>query len=817
MSTLPYSPQTLEPEVQALWERNHSFEAKVDKSRPKYFCLSMFPYPSGALHMGHVRNYTIGDALARFARMQGKNVLHPIGWDAFGLPAENAAIQNKVPPSVWTKQNIAHMRKQFKSLGFSFDWSREIATCDPEYYRWEQWLFLKMFEKGLVYRKEAQVNWDPVDQTVLANEQVIDGRGWRSGALVERRTIFQWFLKITAYAEELLADLESLEGWPEQVRTMQTHWIGRSEGALCHFQVALPDNPSLTIYSTRIDTLMGVTYLAIAPEHPLVAQSSEPGLQAFLEKCTARKVSEAEQALGKTGHPTGLFAIHPLTEQKIPIWIGNYVMMAYGTGAVMGVPAHDERDYAFATRYELPIQPVIRPEASSSCDPSLLPFTEEGILYHSGAFDGLSSEEARTQIGEWLTYHQRGKRHTQYRLHDWGISRQRYWGTPIPMLYCAHCGILPVPLNDLPVVLPEDLIPKLGASPLATCADFYKTTCPQCHREARRETDTFDTFVESSWYYLRFTCPLEHHAILNDEVHYWAPVDQYIGGIEHAVLHLLYARFIHKVLRDCHQIDSNEPFLRLLTQGMVLKDGSKMSKSKGNTVDPQVFIDRYGADTVRLFMLFAAPPEQSLEWSDQGVEGGYRFLKRLWRITMEIAQNSSTPLAPFPPTLTLSQKALRRQTHMTIQKVTEDFQDRHLFNTAIAATMSLLNQVAQYPIDVPEDRLVVQEALEAIIRLLAPLTPHITEVLWQALGHTTLLIDTPWPLVDESALQCDTYVMAVQINGKVRTELTVPSLATSTQIEALALQNEVVLRYTQDKTIQKCIVVPKKIVNIVIS
>lgn len=816
-----YHPQEIEAQVQAHWEKHQSFVVKEDASKQKFYCLSMLPYPSGHLHVGHVRNYTIGDVIARCARMQGKNVLHPIGWDAFGLPAENAALKHKVPPAQWTYANIDHMRNQLKQLGFCFDWSREIATCDPEYYRWEQWFFIQMFKKGLVYKKEAVVNWDPVDHTVLANEQVIDGRGWRSGALVERRLIPQWYLKITDYAEELLQSLDNLPGWPEQVKTMQRNWIGRSTGVTFQFTVEHPEVPPLEVYTTRIDTLMGITYLAVAPQHPLaeIAVKSQPELQAFIDACKNIKVAEADFAtIEKEGKPTGIYALHPITQERLPVWVCNYVLMEYGTGAVMAVPAHDQRDYEFAHKYNLPVKAVIRPASESAPDISTQAFTESGVLFHSGPFDNLSSQEALEKIAAFLEDKQLGKRQVNYRLRDWGVSRQRYWGAPIPMIICEHCGTVPVPEKDLPVILPQNVTLDGPGSVLAQMPEFYAVDCPKCKQKARRETDTFDTFIESSWYYLRYCCPTQDQKIVDEKADYWAPVDQYVGGIEHAVLHLLYARFFHKVFRDLKLVHSDEPFTNLLTQGMVLKDGSKMSKSKGNTVDPKTLIDQYGADTLRLFIMFASPPEQSLEWSDAGVEGAFRFLKRLWRLTTtHIAQYDIPVVKQEPPALNSQQKDLRRQLHETIQKVTDDLQRRHTFNTAIAAIMELLNTLSTYVGESTEDKILKQEAFEAIILMLSPIVPHITQVLWQSLGHLTLVMDAPWPQCDPHALERDAINIVVQINGKVRANISVPVNATEAMIQQAALEHETIVRHQEGKTIRKIIVVGQKLVNIVMN
>jgi leucyl-tRNA synthetase len=814
-----YHPQEIEAQTQAYWESNHSFTVKEDPKKEKFYCLSMFPYPSGHLHVGHVRNYTLGDVIARFWRMQNKNVLHPIGWDAFGLPAENAALERQVPPSNWTYDNIAHMRSQLKSLGFCFDWTREIATCSPEYYRWEQWLFIKMYEKGLVYKKDSVVNWDPVDNTVLANEQVINGRGWRSDALVERRSIPQWFLKITAYAEELLKDLDKLPGWPEQVKTMQRNWIGRSEGVNFKFQVAdLPCDP-IEVYTTRIDTIMGVTYLAIAPLHPLskIAVEKNPELQTFIDECRNIKVAEADLAtLEKQGRATGLYALHPVTQERIPVWIGNYVLMDYCTGAVMAVPAHDQRDYEFAKKYNLPIKAVIKPDAHTPPDISKEAYTLPGILFNSGKYDHIPSPEALSVIAKDLENQKIGQRQVHYRLRDWGVSRQRYWGTPIPMIECPGCGTVPVAEKDLPVKLPVGVTPEGSSSLLTKMPEFYETTCPKCGQKAKRETDTFDTFMESSWYYLRYACVDQNQKMYDERVNYWNPVDQYIGGIEHAILHLLYSRFLHKVQRDLGLVKSDEPFTNLLTQGMVLKDGSKMSKSKKNTVDPQTLIESYGADTVRLFIMFASPPEQSLEWSDAGVEGAYRFLKRLWRlIALHINEYGVVKLGK-PSALNDGQKALRRHIHETVQKVTDDMKRRYTFNTAIAAIMELVNAVSSHEVKDDADKQLKQEAFEAVVIMLAPIVPHITHHLWHELGHEGAIMDAMWPQVDESALVRDTVSIVVQVNGKVRANVDIPISATKELIETTALNHENIVRFIDGKPVKKVIVVGQKLVNIVV-
>ncbi|HHJ13180.1 MAG TPA: leucine--tRNA ligase [Gammaproteobacteria bacterium] len=812
-----YNPLEIEQAVQQRWEAEDTFRAREDDPREKFYCLSMFPYPSGKLHMGHVRNYTIGDVISRYQRMQGRNVLQPMGWDAFGLPAENAAIQHKVPPAQWTLDNIAYMRGQLKRLGFGYDWSRELATCDPSYYRWEQWFFIRLFEKGLVYRKTAVVNWDPVDQTVLANEQVIDGKGWRSGAPVERREIPQWFLKITDYAQELLDDLDHLDGWPEQVRTMQRNWIGRSEGVEMAFGVVGRDQP-LEIYTTRPDTLMGVTYVAVAAEHPLVKEAAgdNPALADFVEACSRVKVAEADMAtLEKKGVDTGLRAIHPVTGEQVPVWAANFVLMEYGSGAVMAVPAHDQRDWDFARQYGLPIRPVIRPADAQTVDVGEGAFTEKGVLFDSGPFDGLDSQSAFDAIADWLEREGKGRRRVNFRLRDWGVSRQRYWGCPIPMIDCPSCGPVPVPDEELPVELPRDRVLEGAGSPLKTDPAFFQTDCPRCGGEARRETDTFDTFFESSWYYARYACPDADQAMLDERAHHWLPVDQYVGGIEHAVLHLLYARFFNKLLRDLGLVRCDEPFTRLLTQGMVNKDGSKMSKSKGNTVDPQALIDRYGADTVRLFMMFAAPPEQSLEWSDSGVEGASRFLHRLWKA---VHRHVSAGPAPGldPAGLDEAQKAFRRKLHETIHKVGDDVGRRYTFNTAIAANMELLNEVGRFEDRSDTGRALMQEALEAVVLMLSPIVPHIAQALWEALGHAGAVVDCAWPRADEAALARERVELIVQVNGKLRGRIQVPVEADQDSVVQAALAEPNVRRFTEGKTLRKQIVVPGRLVNLVV-
>lgn len=824
-----YQPQIIEPEIQKYWEEKALFSSLEDLSKEKFYCLSMFPYPSGRLHMGHVRNYTLGDAIARYQRMLGKNVLQPIGWDAFGLPAENAAIQHKVAPAKWTRENIAHMRTQLKTLGLAYDWKREIATCDPDYYRWEQWFFIQLYKKGLVYQKAATVNWDPIDQTVLANEQVVNGRGWRSGALIERREIKQWFLKITAYAEELLHDLDTLQDWPEQVKTMQRNWIGRSEGAEIQFTVVQSPDERLTIYTTRPDTLMGVTYLAIAPDHPLAQALSDtnPAVKTFIEECKKVPVAEAAVAtLEKKGIDTGLQVIHPITQEKLPLWIANFVVMEYGSGAVMAVPAHDQRDFEFAQQYHLPIKQVIAPLEGVQCDLTKKAFVEPGILVNSGQFDGLPSAEAKEKIIEFLIKEKLGIAKVHYHLRDWGVSRQRYWGTPIPMIYCDACGVVPVPEQDLPVVLPEDVTFEGVSSPLKTSPSFYETTCPQCRKPATRETDTFDTFMESSWYYARFASYNQDQAMLDDRAKYWTPVDQYIGGIEHAVLHLLYARFFHKAMRDEGLLNCDEPFARLLTQGMVLKDGSKMSKSKGNTVDPQSMIEKFGVDAVRAFVLFAAPPEQSMEWSDTGLEGAYRFLRRVWSFAYQTADrikqgNLACKGQPTPVDWEQASSVLRnyrREVYEILQQARYDF-ERTQLNTVVSGCMKLLNvlyKVMEVPSEQEHVNVLTTEGMSILLRLLAPITPHITHYLWKHLGYEGLVMNAKWPKVNHEALKTISQTLMVQVNGKVRAQIDVSADSSVPDIEQAALQHEKIKILLDNKPVKKIITVPGRIVNIVI-
>jgi leucyl-tRNA synthetase len=842
-----YEPQAIEQRAQTYWSNRQLFEMKEDLSKEKFYCLSMFPYPSGHLHVGHVRNYTIGDVIARYQRMLGKNVLQPMGWDAFGLPAENAAIKNKVQPSDWTYQNIDYMRAQLKRLGFAYDWRRELTTCKPEYYRWEQWLFTRLFKKGLVYRKNAVVNWDPVDQTVLANEQVINGRGWRSNALVERREIPQWFLKITDYADELLEGLDKLEGWPEQVVTMQRNWIGRSTGVEIIFPV-INQKQKLEVFTTRPDTIFGVTYLAISPAHPLIKSvvDQNPAIAQFVTECNNIKVSEAEMAtLEKKGMPTGIYAQHPLNGEQIPIWVANYVIMEYGTGAVMGVPGHDERDFEFAQKYHLPLKQVVKPEDDSAWDFSKQAYTTKGIVINSGQFSDLPYEQAITAIADELQKLQLGNRKVTFRLRDWSISRQRYWGTPIPVIYCHNCGAIPVPEKDLPVVLPEQVEFTGTQTPLKNLKSFVEVTCPECGQAAERETDTFDTFMESSWYYARYASFNQHNSMLDDRATYWTPVDYYIGGIEHAILHLLYSRFLHKILRDEGLVNSDEPFLKLLTQGMVLKDGAKMSKSKGNTVDPESLINQYGADTLRLFIIFASPPEQSLEWSDSGVDGAFRFLKRLWgfgyqheQIIKSCNENNkqliTSPLewedaeanTKLNIKLLKSLRDIYKEIHANLQKARYDM-DIHQFNTIVSATMKILNLLTDIPkiaaSAIGDETTALQnfannllaQSFSIVLRLLAPIAPHITAVMWQDLRFGDNIMDVPWPKTMKNALKSDEVDIIVQVNGKVRGRIKVEVDAQQDIIITHAKADQNVKRFLEGKQSKKIIVVPNKLVNIV--
>ena len=862
-----YQPREIEAAAQSFWDQNQSFLATMKPGQEKFYCLSMFPYPSGKLHMGHVRNYTIGDVIARYQRMQGKNVLQPMGWDAFGMPAENAAMKNNVAPAQWTYDNIAYMKTQLKSLGLAIDWSREVTTCKPDYYRWEQWLFTQLFEKGIIYRKNGTVNWDPVDQTVLANEQVIDGRGWRSGALIEKREIPMYYFKITAYADELLESLDELAGWPEQVKTMQRNWIGKSRGMEVSFPydvASIGSEGALKVFTTRADTLMGATYFAVAAEHPLatLAAQGDAELQAFIDECKRGGVAEADIATQeKKGYATRLRVQHPLTGELLPVWVANYVLMHYGDGAVMAVPAHDERDFEFASKYGLPIKPVVRTSAGDETPaPWQDAYGEHGQLINSGAFDGLDFAGAFDAIEVALRDKGLGQARTQFRLRDWGISRQRYWGCPIPIIHSEDGDDIPVPADMLPVVLPEDVVPDGAGSPLARLPSFYETTDPRTGKPARRETDTMDTFVESSWYFARYASPNFTGGMLDkEEANYWLPVDQYIGGIEHAILHLLYARFFHKLMRDQGLIDSSEPFENLLTQGMVVaetyyrvlanggkdwfnpadveverdakakvigaklkSDGQpveiggveKMSKSKNNGVDPQSMIDAYGADTCRLFMMFASPPDMSLEWSDSGVEGASRFLRRVWRLA-HTHVTGGLPGALDVASLNDAQKEVRRAIHLAIRQASQDVGQHHKFNTAIAQVMTLMNVLEKAAQDSDQDRALLHEGLETVTLLLAPITPHICHELWNRLGHDGAVIDAKWPALDESALVQDSLQLVIQVNGKLRGQIEMPASAGREEIEAAARQNENVLRFTEGLTIRKVIVVPGKLVNIV--
>jgi leucyl-tRNA synthetase len=869
-----YDAAAVERAAQEYWNEHHVFEVSEDGSRPKYYCLSMFPYPSGRLHMGHVRNYTIGDVIARFMRMQGYNVLQPMGWDAFGLPAENAAMNNAVPPARWTRQNIVYMRNQLKSLGFAIDWKRELATCDPAYYRWNQWLFLRMLEKGIAYRRTGVVNWDPVDKTVLANEQVIEGRGWRTGALVEKREIPMYYLNITRYADELLGALDELPGWPERVKLMQANWIGRSEGCEISFPYA-PDtrkvmsaDGALKVFTTRADTLFGVTFMAVAAEHPVALQAakSEPALAAFIEACRRGSVMEADVATQeKKGMRTGLHVLHPITGEPIDIWVANYVLMGYGEGAVMGVPGHDERDFEFALKNGLPIVTVVR-SASGAFDevrePWIAAYGEYGITVNSGEFSGLGFQAAVDAIAAALEKKGLGSKRVHYRLRDWGVSRQRYWGCPIPIIHCAACGEVPVPDDQLPVLLPEDLVPDGSGNPLARSAAFLECRCPKCGGAAQRETDTMDTFVDSSWYFVRYACPDQADAMVDARVDYWLPADQYIGGIEHAILHLLYSRFWVKVMRELGLVKFDEPFSNLLTQGMVLndifsyqrpdgrkryfnpaevdarraadgseiyevtKDGEtirvvheglgKMSKSENNGVDPESLIARFGADTARLFIMFASPPEQTLEWSDEGVQGASRFIRRLWvAVHDHVSKGLPAKLDTRAP-LTSAERDLRRAAHQALAKASDDIGRRRHFNTAIAAIMELLNSVGRFDDSSPQGRAVRHEALEIAVLVLAPIIPHVCHALWRELGHGTAVVDVRWPEVDKAALVQDIVEIVVQVNGKLRGRVSVPVSAEEAVVREAALADEHVRKFVDGKPVRKVIVVPGKLVNVVV-
>lgn len=812
-----YNPREIEESAQNYWEDKRVFESIEDQEKEKYYCLCMFPYPSGRLHMGHVRNYTIGDVVSRYQRMHGKNVLQPMGWDAFGLPAEGAAIKNNMAPSKWTRQNIEYMKYQLKMLGFGYDWSRELATCDPDYYKWEQWMFTRLFEKGIAYRSDAIVNWDPVENTVLANEQVIDGKGWRSGATIERRNMPQWFLRITDYCEELLEGLDDLD-WPEQVKVMQRNWIGRSEGYEIDFEIPHLDT-AISVYTTRTDTLFGATYLALAPEHPIVQEiaSLDNNVQQFLEDTKSQAVSEeALEKMEKKGVPLGFNAINPINGEEIPVWTANFVLMTYGTGSIMSVPAHDQRDHDFAKKYDLHIQPVIRSnDKDSNHDFNKEAYIEEGILFNSGNYDGVSSAQAKDQIGELLTDKNAAKKVINYRLRDWLISRQRYWGAPIPVLTNEHGDLVSESDENLPVSLPEEVEFDGVHSPLKTMSDFYEVNDRDI--PLVRETDTFDTFMESSWYYARFCSSDSDKAMLDDRAKYWLPVDLYIGGIEHAILHLLYARFYHKLLRDEGLVEGNEPFKRLLTQGMVLNDGAKMSKSLGNTVDPEEMIQNYGADTVRLFMMFTSPPEQSLEWSDTAINGSYRFLKKLWKL-IKTHQDSikDIPSISSNEKFNGNQNKLRRKTHQTISKVTDDIGRRYTFNTAIAAVMELVNEVSAFNVDDELDRQVIKEAIESILLLLSPIVPHICHQLWLDINHDQPIIDARWPKYDSSLLKSETSLIVVQVNGKLRSKLEVDASISEDELKSMALSDEKVVRFIDGNEIKKIIVIPEKLVNIVV-
>lgn len=819
-----YDPGQHEPAARQWWQERNLFRAEPKAGVKKFYCLAMFPYPSGELHMGHVRNYTIADVIARFRRMQGFNVLHPMGWDAFGLPAENAAIAKKTHPAAWTDGNMDKMREQLKRLGFAYDWQRELKTCDPDYYRWEQWLFVRMFKAGLVDRKTAPVNWDPVDQTVLANEQVEDGRGWRSGALVERREIAQWFLRLTRYADELLQGLDELEGtWPQQVIALQKHWIGRSSGVQVCFQVRSDDGAALAgekleVFTTRADTLMGCTCLAIAPDHPLVERSPNcAAMSELLEELRHTPVSVAErETMEKRGIASGLTAVHPVTGEEIPVWVANFVLMEYGSGAVMVVPAHDQRDWEFARTYGLPVRQVIAVDEET--DLQVQAEVRHGRLVHSGEFDGLTSKQAQEQISDWLQERGQGEAQVNYRLRDWCVSRQRYWGTPIPMIRCGQCGDVPVPEEDLPVLLPLDIEYEGPASPLHSLKDWRQVPCPECGGDAQRETDTFDTFVDSSWYYARYACgPKAEQGMTDEEVNYWLPVDQYVGGIEHAVLHLLYARFFCRVMRDIGLVQTDEPFRRLLTQGMVILDGAKMSKSKGNTVSPQQLVDRYGADTLRLFVLFAAPPEQAIQWSEKGVQGAWRFIHRFWRKVYAFSRPISGQTEGSPGQ---AHRDLRRKAHLTLQSVTQIYDDRQSFNVVIASVMELLNAL---PADWLEpsasiaDRAVAAEVLRLCVLMLAPVTPHLCHHLWRGLGEEGDPMTALWPQVDEAALVTGSITLVVQVNGKTRGKLQMPKGASEEAVIEAAMELAPVrARFKDGEQPQRVIHVPDRLLNLVL-
>jgi len=822
---LKYEPNRIERKWQEYWDKNNFYKTSEDPSKPKYYALEMFPYPSGNLHMGHVRNYAIGDVIARYKAMNGFNVLHPMGWDSFGLPAENAAIKHGIHPAKWTFSNIDAMKQQLKTLGISYDWDREIATCRPDYYKFTQWMFLKLYDNGLAYKKSAAVNWCPSCQTVLANEQVVEGACERCETKVDKKKLEQWFFKITDYAQRLLDDLEQLEGWPDKVKIMQRNWIGRSEG--CQFSMAIEGSDEmLTVFTTRPDTVYGVTYMVLAPEHPLVSviakgTPQEEAVKAFINE--VKFISDVDRSsadLEKTGVFTGAYAINPMNGEKVPIWIANYVLMDYGTGAIMAVPAHDQRDFEFARKYNLPIRQVIKSNDPTDENNQLeTAYAGDGYMINSGDFDGLSVEEGKQKIIAYMEANNIGSATVNFRLRDWLISRQRYWGAPIPMVYCPECGPVPVPYEDLPVLLPEDVNFKItGESPLNYVESFYKTNCPVCGSEARRETDTMDTFVCSSWYFNRYCSPdLKDMPFDPDQVNYWMPVDQYIGGVEHAILHLMYARFFTKFLYDIKMINSLEPFSNLLTQGMVLKDGSKMSKSKGNVVSPEEIIKHYGADTARLFILFASPPERDLEWSDQGVEGCYRFLNRIWRLVQDYAplfaeDSESLNTASLNP----RDKDLYYKVHATIKKVSEDIQERFNFNTAISAIMELSNHLNSYREVQDKNPALIKLAIDNLLILLSPFSPHICEELWQQTGHQSSIYLQPWPRYNPEALILDEVEMVIQISGKVKERIKVPINSAKEELEQIALDNPKIMALTDGREIVKIVVVPNKLINIVI-
>ena len=814
-----YVPVEVEQEAQQRWEEEQSFIANDEHDGDKFFCLSMFPYPSGQLHMGHVRNYTLGDVISRYQRMKGYNVLHPMGWDAFGLPAENAAIKNDIPPSDWTRANIENMKAQMKQLGFGIDWSREFATCDPDYYRWEQWLFVRLFKKGLVYRKNSIVNWDPVDQTVLANEQVIDGRGWRSGELVERKEMAQWFLKITEYADELLDEIELLEGWPESVKSMQRNWIGRSEGVEIDFPVIGRESEFLRVFTTRPDTLMGATYLALAPEHPLAVEAgqNDPDIEAAIADMKKISTAEADMAtIEKLGVVTSFKVSHPLTGQALPVWIANFVLIDYGSGAVMSVPAHDQRDWEFATKYGIDIKQVIESIGNQPAEISCGAFVERGRLIHSGDYSGLSYEEAFDQIAIALTEKGLGRKTSNFRLRDWGVSRQRYWGCPIPMIHCDICGVVPVPEKDLPVVLPTEVKFEGVQSPLVKMESFLTVECPECGGPAKRETDTFDTFIDSSWYYARFASANNPESMVDSKADDWTPVDHYVGGIEHAILHLLYSRFFYKLMRDEGLVKADEPFKKLLMLGMVLQGGKKMSKSSGDAGDPQKLLDKYGADAVRTAMMFAAPPDQSFEWSEAGLEGALRFLRRLWNLVEELAADGVASDV-VQSELNDSARELRKKAYEALARADDDFGRRVQFNTVVSGVMELCNAVSKFDCQTEHDRAVVSEALKFAVQILSPIAPHICEKLWSRLGGEGTLVGRAWPPMVEEALEVSQVELVVQVNGKVRGKISVRGDSSDEAILLAAKENENVLRSINDQTIRKEILVPGRLVNLVVS